>query len=78
MVSTFLKLASTFASSSGWPFAVVDAADRQFSASLQRSLEIPQIGVAVAIFFTADFAAATSSISPAAPPTTFEGGKAVH
>ncbi len=78
MVSTFLKLASTFARVPGWPFAVVDAADRQFSASLNVSLEIPQIGVAVAIFFTAILLAATSSISPAAPPTTFEGGKPVH
>ena len=52
-----LKLASTFANSSGLVFAVrwtqrIDNFLRAFNVSP----EIPQIGVAVAIFFTADFA----------------------
>jgi hypothetical protein len=47
-----------------------------FLRAVDVGLEVPQIGMAVAIFFTADFAGATSSIRPAAPPTTFDGGNA--
>jgi hypothetical protein len=47
-----------------------------FLRAVNVGLEVPQIGMAVAIFFTADFAGRDFFNQTAAPPTTFDGGNA--